>query len=127
MGIGGDPLNGTSFIDILELFEKDEETKTILMIGEIGGHAEEEAASWIQQRCTKPVVAFIAGQTAPSGKRMGHAGAIISGNQGTAEAKIAALRSAGVKVAATSAEMGLAVQDILKNSYPSCAFRSEFE
>lgn len=114
VGIGGDPLNGTSFIDVLELFENDPETRAILMIGEIGGRAEEDAAEWIKQHCTKPVAAFIAGQTAPSGRRMGHAGAIISGNQGTASMKIAALKAAGANVAETPAEMGLAVQQILQ-------------
>jgi succinyl-CoA synthetase alpha subunit len=114
VGIGGDPLNGTSFMDVLKLFENDSETKAILMIGEIGGRAEEEAAEWIRSYCTKPVAAFIAGQTAPAGRRMGHAGAIISGNQGTAATKIAALRAVGVKVANTPAEMGLAVQQILQ-------------
>lgn len=114
VGIGGDPLNGTSFVDILKLFEKDPETHAILMIGEIGGQAEEEAAEWIKDHCTKPVAAFIAGQTAPAGRRMGHAGAIISGNQGTASSKIAALQSAGALVAETPAEMGAAVLKVIK-------------
>jgi succinyl-CoA synthetase alpha subunit len=109
IGIGGDPLNGTNFIDILKLFEEDPETKSILLIGEIGGRAEEEAAEWIRQYSSKPVAAFIAGKTAPSGRRMGHAGAIISGNQGTASSKIEALRSAGVVIAETPAEMGQAI------------------
>jgi succinyl-CoA synthetase alpha subunit len=113
VGIGGDPLNGTSFIDVLALFEKDPQTQVVLMIGEIGGQAEEEAAEWIKANSTKPVAAFIAGQTAPPGKRMGHAGAIISGHQGTALSKIEALQSAGVCIAKTPAEMGLAVQQIL--------------
>jgi succinyl-CoA synthetase alpha subunit len=115
VGIGGDPLNGTSFIDILKLFEADPETKGILMIGEIGGTAEEEAAEWIQSYCSKPVASFIAGQTAPAGRRMGHAGAIISGNQGTAASKIEMLKKAGVIVAETPAEMGVAIQSAFKN------------
>lgn len=110
VGIGGDPLNGTNFIDVLELFEKDPETKSILMIGEIGGDAEEQAAEWIAKKCTKPVAAFIAGVTAPPGRRMGHAGAIISGGKGSAQDKIAALRKAGVAVTENPAEMGLTIQ-----------------
>lgn len=113
VGIGGDPLNGTSFIDVLELFEKDSGTDAILMIGEIGGKAEEEAAEWMQSHRKKPVAAFIAGITAPAGRRMGHAGAIISGGQGTAESKIAALKRVGVQIADTPAEMGATVKYIL--------------
>jgi succinyl-CoA synthetase alpha subunit len=114
VGIGGDPTNGTSFIDVLELFEKDEETEAVLLIGEIGGTAEEEAAEWIRSYSSKPVAAFLAGQTAPSGKRMGHAGAIISGGRGGALDKIEALKKAGVQVALSPADMGKAVYDMLE-------------
>jgi len=109
VGLGGDPLVGSSFIDILSLFEKDPETQAILMMGEIGGSAEEEAAAYVKEHVTKPVAAFIAGRTAPPGKRMGHAGAIISGGKGTAEVKLEALRDAGIEIAETPADMGAAM------------------
>lgn len=114
IGIGGDPLNGTNFIDALELFEKDPETKAILLIGEIGGDAEEMAADWIHKHCSKPVAAFIAGKTAPAGKRMGHAGAIISGGKGTADDKITALQRAGAVVTLNPAEMGQAMKKAIE-------------
>ena len=110
VGLGGDPIVGTSFIDLLKLYETDPQTEAILMIGEIGGSAEEEAAAYIKQHVSKPVAAFIAGRTAPPGKRMGHAGAIISGGKGTAGEKMAALRDAGIEVADSPADMGQAVQ-----------------
>ena len=113
VGIGGDPIVGTSFIDMLELFEADPETKAMVMIGEIGGTAEEEAAAFVQKNVRKPVVAFIAGQTAPPGRRMGHAGAIISGGQGTAADKMKALRAAGIHVVDTPAAIGETVQKVL--------------
>jgi succinyl-CoA synthetase alpha subunit len=113
VGIGGDPLNGTSFIDMLELFEKDPETEAILLIGEIGGSAEEEAAEWIRAYGHKPVVAYIAGEMAPAGKRMGHAGAIISGGKGTAHDKIQALQNAGVVIAETPASIGSTIKEVL--------------
>jgi len=105
VGIGGDPVNGTSHLDVIQLFAADPETHGIIMIGEIGGSAEEEAAEWIGQNCKKPVAGFIAGATAPPGRRMGHAGAIVSGGAGTAAAKIAAFRAAGIGVAVTPSEM----------------------
>ncbi len=105
IGIGGDPINGTSHLDAVKLFNDDSDTEAIMLIGEIGGSAEEEAAEWIADHCRKPVAAFIAGVTAPPGRRMGHAGAIVSGGKGTAEGKIAALKAAGIAVASTPAEM----------------------
>jgi succinyl-CoA synthetase alpha subunit len=113
VGIGGDPVIGTTQIELLELFENDPQTEAILLIGEIGGTAEEQAAEYVAKHVKKPVAAFIAGQTAPPGKRMGHAGAIISGGSGKAEDKIAALQKAGIEVAPTPADMGTAVQKAL--------------
>ncbi len=113
IGIGGDPVKGLDFIECIELFNADPDTTSIFMIGEIGGDSEERAAEYIKQHVDKPVGAFIAGQTAPPGKRMGHAGAIISGGKGTAAAKIAALKAAGIAVAASPAEMGTTLQGIL--------------
>lgn len=114
VGLGGDPIVGTSFIDALALFQADPRTEAILMMGEIGGTAEENAAAYIKKNVNKPVAAFIAGQTAPPGKRMGHAGAIISGGSGTAKEKIAALRAAGIAVADSPADLGATMQKALK-------------
>jgi succinyl-CoA synthetase alpha subunit len=113
VGIGGDPIIGSSFIDILELFEKDKGTDGVIMIGEIGGTAEQEAGLWIKDNFTKPVAAFIAGATAPKGKRMGHAGAIVSGSSGSAEEKRQVLESVGIKVAPSPAEMGETLKSLL--------------
>jgi succinyl-CoA synthetase alpha subunit len=114
IGIGGDPVKGMDFVDALELFERDADTHAVLMMGEIGGSSEEAAAAYVKSKMSKPVAAFIAGQTAPPGKRMGHAGAIISGGKGTATEKIAALEAAGIAVAKTPAEMGATLKRALR-------------
>jgi succinyl-CoA synthetase alpha subunit len=116
IGIGGDPIIGTIFVDVLRLFEKDPDTKLVVLIGEIGGTAEQEAAEFIKKEMTKPIVSFICGSTAPPGRRMGHAGAIITGSSGTAQEKIAALRAAGVTIASSPAEIGTAARKLLGGS-----------
>jgi len=115
VGIGGDPLNGTNFVDVLKLFQEDPQTEAILLIGEIGGDAEEQAADWVRQFCTKPVAVFIAGATAPPGKRMGHAGAIISGGKGAAADKYEAFKKAGATITQNPAEMGAAIIKAMKS------------
>ena len=114
VGIGGDPIPGTGFVELLELFNQDEDTEAVVIIGEIGGDAEEQAADYIKREFKKPVTAFVAGQGAPAGKRMGHAGAIISGGKGTAEGKFSALRSAGVSIAKSPAQIGATLKERMK-------------
>src|SRR3954468_17992632 len=122
VGIGGDPVNGTNFIDVLKAFNEDPETYAVIMIGEIGGTAEEEAAEWVKANMTKPVVGFIGGRTAPPGKRMGHAGAIISGGKGTADEKIRIMNECGIKVADTPSVMGETLIEVIKEQglYEKC-------
>ena len=113
VGIGGDPIRGVNFIDVLQRFSDDDETEAVVLIGEIGGSAEQDAADWIRAHMKKPVVGFIVGQTAPPGKRMGHAGAIISGGKGTAAEKVEALRAAGVRMAPSPADIGQTMKETL--------------
>jgi succinyl-CoA synthetase alpha subunit len=115
VGIGGDPVNGTSHLDVIKMFNDDPDTHGIIMIGEIGGSAEEEAAAWVGQHCRKPIAGFIAGATAPPGRRMGHAGAIVSGGKGTAAAKIAAMQEAGIAVADTPSVMAETLVKLMNN------------
>lgn len=117
IGIGGDPIIGTNFVDVLRLFEADADTKAVVLIGEIGGVAEQEAAEFIKSNMTKPVIAFVAGSTAPPGRRMGHAGAIISGSTGTAAEKIAALKATGTAIARSPAEIGATIQEVLGQAH----------
>ena len=115
IGIGGDPINGTNFVDALSLFAKDDETEGVVLIGEIGGTAEEDAAQWvIDNNFTKPIVAFIAGRTAPPGRRMGHAGAIIAGGKGTAQDKMEALQAANITIVENPAEIGIKIKSLIK-------------